>query len=31
MVWERFRRLLQRYPLPPVRIVHSVYRLAANP
>ena len=31
MVWERFRRLLQRYPLPPVRIVHSVYRFAANP
>ena len=31
MVWERFRRLLQHYPLPPVRIVHSVYRLAANP
>ena len=31
MVWERFRRLLQRYPLPPVRIVHSAYRLAANP
>ncbi len=31
MVWERFRRLLQHYPLPPVRIVHSVYRIAANP
>jgi group II intron reverse transcriptase/maturase len=31
MVWERFRRLLQHHPLPPVRIVHSVYRLAANP
>jgi RNA-directed DNA polymerase len=31
MVWERFRRLLQHYPLPPIRIVHSVYRLAANP
>ena len=31
MVWERFRRLLQRYPLPPIRIVHSVYRIAANP
>jgi RNA-directed DNA polymerase len=25
MVWERFQRLLERYPLPPVRIVHSVY------
>jgi RNA-directed DNA polymerase len=31
MVWERFRRLLQRYPLPPVRIVHSAFRPAANP
>ena len=31
MVWERFRRLLQHYPLPPIRIVHSVYRLAARP
>jgi group II intron reverse transcriptase/maturase len=25
MVWPRFHRLLQRYPLPPPRIVHSVY------
>jgi RNA-directed DNA polymerase len=31
MVWERFCRLLQHYPLPPIRIVHSIYRLAANP
>lgn len=31
MVWERFRRLSQHYPLPPVRIVHSVYRTAVNP
>lgn len=31
MVWERFRRLLQHYPLPPARIVHSAYRHAANP
>jgi group II intron reverse transcriptase/maturase len=31
MTWERFRRLLQRYPLMPVRVVHSVYRHAANP
>jgi len=30
MDWERFRRLLQRYPLPPPRVVHSIYR-AANP
>lgn len=31
MVWERFRRLLQRYPLPPIRIVHSISRTAARP
>lgn len=31
MTWERFSRLLHRYPLPPARVVHSVYRLAANP
>ena len=31
MPWDRFSRLLQRYPLPPVRVVHSVYRHAANP
>jgi len=31
MPWDRFNRLLQRYPLPPVRIVHSVYRQAAKP
>jgi group II intron reverse transcriptase/maturase len=31
MSWERFARLLQRYPLPPPRVVHSVYRLAATP
>jgi group II intron reverse transcriptase/maturase len=29
--WSVFRRLLQRYPLAPVRTVHSVYRHAANP
>ena len=29
--WERFARLLARYPLPPVRIIHSVYRNAASP
>jgi RNA-directed DNA polymerase len=29
MPWDRFARLLQRYRLPPVRIVHSVY--AAKP
>ena len=31
MVWDRFRDLLRRYPLPPVRIVHSIYRIAAKP
>ena len=25
MHWDRFNRLLQRYPLPPPKIVHSVY------
>jgi group II intron reverse transcriptase/maturase len=29
--WDQFNRLLERYPLPPVRIVHSVYAHAANP
>ncbi|MBZ5589017.1 MAG: group II intron reverse transcriptase/maturase [Acidobacteriia bacterium] len=29
--WDRFNRLLQRYPLPPARVVHSIYRRAANP
>ena len=31
MTWERFGRLLEHYPLPTPRIVHSVYRVAANP
>ena len=31
MDWDKFNRLLKRYPLPPVRIVHSVYPRAANP
>lgn len=25
MSWERFKLLLERYPLPPVRVVHSIY------
>jgi RNA-directed DNA polymerase len=29
--WTCFQRLLQHYPLPPVVVVHSVYRSAANP
>jgi len=28
--WERMYRLLNRYPLPPAIIVHSVYRSAAK-
>jgi len=31
IAWERFTRLLERYPLPPALVVHSVYRPAANP
>ena len=31
MAWDKFNRLLRRYPLPRVEIVHSVYRYAANP
>lgn len=31
LTWERFCRLLKRYPLPSARVVHSVYRHAANP
>ncbi|HSR52663.1 MAG TPA: group II intron reverse transcriptase/maturase [Acidobacteriota bacterium] len=29
--WDRFRLLLQHYPLPPARVVHSVIKSAANP
>lgn len=31
MPWESFRRLAKRYPLPPPRVVHSIYRHAATP
>jgi RNA-directed DNA polymerase len=31
MLWERFKQLLERYPLPAARVVHSVYCRAANP
>jgi len=31
MSWEKFNRLLQRYPLPPPVVVHSSYRRVANP
>jgi hypothetical protein len=31
MSWERFKRLLERYPLPNPVSVHSMYRRVANP
>jgi len=31
MKWKRFNRLLQRYPLPPPVVVHSIYKRSANP
>ena len=31
MTWEKFARLTERYPFPPPRVVHSVYRRAATP
>ena len=31
MKWDKFNKLLERYPLPPVRIVHSVYTRKAKP
>ena len=31
MSWERMLRLLERYPLPPARIVHSYTPNVANP
>jgi len=30
LTWERMSRLLEAFPLPPARVVHSVYR-SANP
>lgn len=29
--WTRFRKIEAHYPLPPVRVIHSIYRHAANP
>lgn len=29
--WARFNQLMERFVLPPVRVVHSCFRLAANP
>jgi len=31
MPWERFKHLLERYPLPPPTCPHSLYRHAAKP
>lgn len=31
LVWALFNRLLERYPLPPPRVVHSVFVHAAKP
>jgi RNA-directed DNA polymerase len=31
MTWARFGRIVGRYPLAPVRTMHSLYRHAANP
>jgi group II intron reverse transcriptase/maturase len=31
MTWDRFHKLLERYPLPAAVAVHSIYRHAANP
>jgi len=31
LTWPIFNRLLQRYPLPPTKVVHSVYARAASP
>jgi hypothetical protein len=31
LTWDRFGRFLQRHPLPSAKVVHSIYRLAANP
>jgi RNA-directed DNA polymerase len=29
--WADYQKILERFPLPPVRVVHSVYRNAAKP
>ena len=31
LAWARFARLHKRFPLPPPKVVHSIYRYAANP
>jgi len=30
IAWDQFTRMLERFPLPPPRVVHSVYRPVAN-
>ena len=30
MGWEKFKRMLERYPLPPAVVVHSMYRRPAS-
>jgi hypothetical protein len=31
MTWPRYAKLVERYPLPPAVVVHSIYRRATNP
>jgi len=31
ITWVRFQRLLEQYPLPLPRVVHSIYRISAKP
>jgi hypothetical protein len=31
LTWDRFNCFLRRSPLPPSKVVHSIYRHAANP
>lgn len=31
MSWEKYKRILKRYPLPEARAIHSIYSCAANP
>lgn len=31
MPWDRYERVLGRFPLPPIAVVHSVYRRPAKP
>lgn len=31
MPWDLYEQMLQRYPLPPIRVVHSIFNRAAKP